>query len=130
MAEACSRAGRSLLDSGGGAKSPSNGVSELGRGHARIASGLPMVSYYASSDVKASTKTDLRRIARLFRPYRRRLSVVLGLIVVSAGISMISPFLLRAVLDDALPHGDRLELTWLVLGMIGVAIVTGVLGVG
>src|SRR4051794_29429235 len=72
---------------------------------------------------------DLRRIARLFRPYRLRLSAVLGLIVVSATLGMASPFLLRAVLDTAIPNGDTTLLTWLVLGMIGVSVATGVLGV-
>jgi ATP-binding cassette, subfamily B, bacterial len=72
---------------------------------------------------------DLRRIARLFRPYRARLSAVLGLIVVSAALGMASPFLLREVLDQAIPQGDTTLLTWLVLGMIGVSVATGVLGV-
>ena len=36
-----------------------------------------------------------RRIARLFRPYRLRLGSVLALIALSAGLGMISPFLLR-----------------------------------
>jgi ATP-binding cassette, subfamily B, bacterial len=72
---------------------------------------------------------DLRRIARLFRPYRGRLAAVLGLIVVSAALGTTSPFLLRGVLDDAIPNGDTALLTWLVLGMIAVSVVTGVLGV-
>jgi ATP-binding cassette subfamily B protein len=73
---------------------------------------------------------ELRRIARLFRPYRVRLAVVLALIAVSAGLSMISPFLLRAVLDTAIPQGDTRLLTWLVGGMIAISIATGALGVG
>jgi ATP-binding cassette subfamily B protein len=72
---------------------------------------------------------DLRRIARLFRPYRRRLSAVLGLIVVSATLGMASPFLLREVLDVAIPQRDTALLTWLVLGMIAVSVLTGALGV-
>jgi ATP-binding cassette subfamily B protein len=72
---------------------------------------------------------ELSRIARLFRPYRGRLSAVLALIVVSAVLGMASPFLLRAVLDTAIPQGDTTLLTWLVLGMIGVSVVTGVLSV-
>ena len=58
-------------------------------------------------------------------PYRRPLSTVLALIVVSAGLGMVSPFLLRAVLDEALPERDRGLLAWLVGGMIAVSIVTG-----
>src|ERR1700720_3866842 len=72
---------------------------------------------------------DLRRIARLFRPYRGRLTAVLGLIGLSAGLGMASPFLLREILDVAIPRRDTTLLTWLVLGMIGISIATGVLGV-
>jgi ATP-binding cassette subfamily B protein len=71
-----------------------------------------------------------RRIARLFAPYRGRLSVVLALIALSAGLGMITPFLLREVLDSAIPTGNTTELTWLVAGMVGIAIATGALGVG
>ncbi len=74
--------------------------------------------------------TDTRRIARLFRPYRRRLFAVLALIALSAGLSMASPFLLREILDVAIPKRDTTLLTWLVAGMIAVSISTGVLGVG
>jgi ATP-binding cassette subfamily B protein len=69
------------------------------------------------------------RIARLFRPYRGRLATVLGLIVLSAGISMVSPFLLREILDTALPDRDTTMLAWLVGGMIAISVVTGALGV-
>jgi ATP-binding cassette, subfamily B, bacterial len=73
---------------------------------------------------------ELRRISRLFRPYRGRLSVVLFLIALSAGLGMISPFLLKALLDHAIPEADTTLLTWLVAGMIAIAIATGVLSVG
>ena len=46
---------------------------------------------------------SLRRVSRLFGPYRARLSGLLTLIFVSAGLGVISPFLLREVLDRALP---------------------------
>ncbi len=70
-----------------------------------------------------------RRIAGLFGPYRRRLGTVLGLILVSAGLAAVSPFLLRAVLDDAIPQRDTTLLALLVGGMIAIAVVTGALGV-
>src|SRR3954451_14040692 len=75
-------------------------------------------------------RENLRRVGRLFRPYRAKLSSVLVLIAVSAGLSMISPFLLRAVLDHAIPERDTALLTGLVGGMIAISIATGVLGVG
>jgi ATP-binding cassette subfamily B protein len=71
-----------------------------------------------------------RRVLALFRPYRGRLAAVLGLIFVSAGLGMISPFLLREVLDVAIPEKDRGLLAGLVAGMIGISVATGVLGVG
>jgi ATP-binding cassette subfamily B protein len=70
------------------------------------------------------------RIAALFRPYRRRLGAVLGLIAISAGLGMVTPFLLRDVLDTAIPNGDTTRLSWLVGGMIAISIATGVIGVG
>ena len=70
-----------------------------------------------------------RRIASLFKPYKGRLAAVLFLIVLSAGLGMVSPFLLRGILDTAIPDQDRELLTVLVVGMIGIAIVTGVLSV-
>src|SRR5882757_9455026 len=79
--------------------------------------------------MEETRKTELRRIARLFRPYRVRLSAVLALILLSAGLGMVSPFLLRQVLDTAIPDKDMTLLTWLVLGMIGISIATGALGV-
>src|SRR4051812_7562938 len=42
---------------------------------------------------------------------------------------MASPFLLRAVIDDALPHQNLNLLIWLVAGMVAVAAVTSALGV-
>ncbi len=71
-----------------------------------------------------------RRIAALFRPYKVRLGSVLGLITLSALLGIVSPFLLREVLDDAIPNGDTTLLAWLVGGMIFISIATGVLGVG
>ena len=53
-------------------------------------------------------RSTLQRIRPLFRPYRRKLLAVIALIIVSAGLGMISPFLLRDVLDEAIPQGDTL----------------------
>ena len=70
------------------------------------------------------------RIARLFRPYRGRLAAVGALIGLSALAGVASPFLLRAVLDQAIPQRDTTLLALLVGGMVAVAVVNGVLSVG
>ncbi len=72
---------------------------------------------------------SLRRVGRLFSPYRWQLVVVTVLIVASSIVAMASPFLLRAVIDDALPHGDTGLLVRLVAGMLAVAAATAALGV-
>jgi ATP-binding cassette subfamily B protein len=74
-------------------------------------------------------RSELRRIAALFGRYRGQLFSVLAIIALSAALSMVSPFLLREVLDQAIPHRDTTQLTWLVGGMIAIAIATGGLGV-
>src|SRR3954465_13641746 len=70
------------------------------------------------------------RVARLFPPYKRQLSALLVLILVSAGLGIISPFLLRAVLDTAIPDKNTSLLTALVAGMVAIPIATGALGIG
>ena len=77
----------------------------------------------------AVRKANLRRIIYLFGPYRLRLGAVCALIVFSAGIGVISPFLLREVLDVAIPEENVRLLTALVAGMVAIPIVTGVIGV-
>jgi ATP-binding cassette, subfamily B, bacterial len=72
----------------------------------------------------------VRRVARLFGPYKRQLLALLALILVSSGAGIVSPFLLREVLDDAIPNKDTGLLTALVAGMVAIPIVTGALGIG
>ncbi|HEV7712484.1 MAG TPA: ABC transporter ATP-binding protein, partial [Asanoa sp.] len=74
-------------------------------------------------------EVSLRRIGRLFGPHRGPLAVVTLIIIASSIIAMASPFLLRAVIDQALPRQDVRLLVWLVIGMIGVAAATAALGV-
>jgi ATP-binding cassette, subfamily B, bacterial len=76
-----------------------------------------------------STPVSLRRIGRLFRPYRVRLSGLLALIFLSSGLGVISPFLLREILDTAYPHRNTALLSELVGGMIALSILTSVIGV-
>src|SRR6187431_3814783 len=77
----------------------------------------------------AVRRANLRRVFGLFKAYRWRLSVVLALIGFSALLSIVSPFLVRDIFDEALPENDNRLLTILVLGLIGIAVFTGILGV-
>jgi ATP-binding cassette, subfamily B, bacterial len=72
---------------------------------------------------------SLRRVGRLFDPYRVRLGGLLALIFLAAGLGVINPFLIRGVLDDAYPNHDTALLTALVAGMIVLSVLTSVIGV-
>jgi ATP-binding cassette, subfamily B, bacterial len=84
--------------------------------------------------VTAAEKTQargvsLRRIGALFIPYRWHLAIVTAIIAASSVVSVASPFLLRAVIDTALPDKNLRLLAWLVAAMIGIAAVTAAFGV-
>ena len=76
-----------------------------------------------------STPVSLRRVGRLFKPYRLRLSWLLSLIVFASIIGVISPFLLRAVIDKAYPEKNTTLLFVLVGGMIAISIASGIIAV-
>ncbi|GHD86334.1 ABC transporter ATP-binding protein [Streptomyces naganishii] len=72
---------------------------------------------------------QVRRILKLFRPYRGRLAVV-GLLVGAASlVSVATPFLLKEILDVAIPQGRTGLLSLLAAGMILSAVLTSVFGV-
>ncbi|KOG34550.1 ABC transporter ATP-binding protein [Streptomyces resistomycificus] len=79
------------------------------------------------------TSTDeprqVRRILRLFKPYRARLAVVGLLVGASSLVTVATPFLLKETLDVAIPEGRTGLLSLLALGMILSAVLTGVFGV-
>ncbi|WP_433548772.1 ABC transporter ATP-binding protein [Streptomyces sp. CA-294286] len=78
---------------------------------------------------KKQPPAEVRRILRLFHPYRARLALVGLLVGASSLVGVASPFLLREILDVAIPQGRTGLLTLLALGMIATAVVTSVFGV-
>ena len=83
-----------------------------------------------TAEEKAQAReVSLRRIGRLFKPYTWQLTIVTAIIVASSIVGVASPFLLRAVIDTALPDRNLRLLILLVAGMIGIAAVTSAFGV-
>ena len=72
---------------------------------------------------------SLRRIARLFIPYRLRLARLLALIFLGSILSVASPFLLREAINKGIVEHDLELLSWMVAGMIALAIINGVISV-
>ncbi|MDX7985844.1 ABC transporter ATP-binding protein [Xenorhabdus sp. 12] len=66
----------------------------------------------------AARHVSLQRILTLFKPWRGRIIFIGLLIVIGAGIGVLAPFLLREIIDTALPQQNIQLLGWLALGLI------------
>lgn len=69
------------------------------------------------------------RVLRLFIPYWVRMTAVLLLIVLSSAVGIVWPFLLREILDVALPQRRTVLLTELAGGMVAVVSVSAAISV-
>ena len=77
----------------------------------------------------ADAPVSLRRIGRLFAAHRARLAFVVVLIVASSLIALAQPFLIKRVIDVAIPQQDVSLLLTCVLLMVGIAVATSAIGV-
>jgi ATP-binding cassette subfamily B protein len=65
-----------------------------------------------------------------FRPYRAQVAVVVVAILATSVLGLINPYLLKLLIDDALPSRDFGRLNLYVGLMIALPIITGLIGVG
>jgi len=80
------------------------------------------------SQIKAHP-VSLKRIAALFAPHKGTIAAVVLLITASSVISLAQPFLVRGIIDRALPEKNMPLLAWLAGAMIAVAAATAAIGV-
>ena len=83
-------------------------------------------------DARPVTRATLRRVVGIFKPYRRTVYAVGLLILVTSGLGVINPLLIKVIFDRALfpPGGPRLGLLWVLVGlMFAIPIVSGLLGI-
>ena len=69
------------------------------------------------------------RVLALFRPHRGAVGAVMGIIALVALLGMAQPFLLREVVDRAIPRQDVPLLVGTVGAMVGITVVVQLLGV-
>ena len=89
-------------------------------------------SYISHDDQKeqpAITRELLDKVWNFARPYWVQVTALLITILVISGISLISPLLYRDLIDVAIPERNFNRINWLALGMIGIPIISGVIGV-
>jgi ATP-binding cassette subfamily B protein len=77
----------------------------------------------------ADAPVAFSRIVELFRPHRWQLAVVTLIIVATSVVSTAQPFIVREVVDVAIPEQDVRLLLLAVAAMVAVAVLTSVLGV-
>lgn len=71
----------------------------------------------------------LKRAWSYARPYFKFIAAVLGLIMFTSLLELVPPLLYRDLFDTVIPTKDFTRLNWLALGMIGIPILSNLLGV-
>ncbi|MEE8046476.1 MAG: ABC transporter ATP-binding protein, partial [Dehalococcoidia bacterium] len=94
------------------------------RGHG----GGHMGGFQEDPPKRPMARTTLIRVARLYKPYRKPLIIVAAIIMSSAVFQIATPLLIREVIDTAIPNADRGLLVRLTVAMVGIAILSGALG--
>jgi ATP-binding cassette subfamily B protein len=56
---------------------------------------------------KRLERSALRRVWTFAQPYKTSILGFLSAILVAAALALVPPFVFRAIIDDAIPHGDR-----------------------
>lgn len=85
--------------------------------------------YDEEQDRPTITRELLRRVWHFGRPYRWQVLALLFTILLVSGLSLISPLLFRDLIDNAIPNRNLTRLNLLALGMIGIPLLSGVIGV-
>lgn len=80
-------------------------------------------------DAPKGNPASIKRIAKYLAPYWLPTAAVLICIVITSALGLIPPLIVRAIIDNALPDGDISLLNILVLGMVGAALFSGLVGV-
>lgn len=85
--------------------------------------------YDEAQDRPLVTRALLQRVWHFARPYWFQVALLLLTILLISALSLVSPLLFRALIDEAIPNRDQRLLNWLALGMVGIPIVNGLIGV-
>ena len=79
-----------------------------------------------------NNRIDRRTVARVFRfagPHKALISGFLAVTVVDAAMVVVTPLLVKRIVDDGILKDDRALVTWLALAMAGVAVFSALLSI-
>ena len=93
------------------------------------------ITHIPPEELKAgNNRPILNRIAQMLKPYRRKIALVAGAVVIAAVLTSIVPFLTKAVFDKALfPAAGKPDiglLWWLIGFMCLIPVATALIGIG
>lgn len=89
-------------------------------------------TFLRHDETKGRARIDrglLKRVFTYARPYWKLLALVLLTITITSLLELIPPLLYRELIDNVIPNRDFSRLNLLALGMIGVPILSGLIGV-
>lgn len=66
----------------------------------------------------------------LFRPYWRPVAISFTAILLSTGLGLVNPYVLKLIIDDAIPNRNLSQLNLLIGLMVGAPILASLVGVG
>ncbi len=75
------------------------------------------------------TRQLLQRVFKYARPYRLLMAAMLFLILASTGLMLLTPLILRDMIDKTIPAGNLPRLVWLSLALLLIPAVNGILNV-
>ncbi len=87
-------------------------------------------AYMTDENTKPEITWSLvQRVLSYARPYRALIVVGLVLILMQSGIGLLTPLIVRDLLDRTLPTGDATRLNWLALGLVSIPVFSSILGI-
>ncbi len=75
------------------------------------------------------TRSLLRRVLQYAQPYRVQIAAMLGIILLSTGLSLLTPLIMRDLIDRTIPSGNVHRLIGLAVALLILPILGSVLGV-
>ncbi len=82
-------------------------------------------------DLKAELpKGLLKRVFAFAKPYRGRIALLMATILLMSSLAVVTPLIIKRIIDVAIPTRDTAMLGWLSLGILGTAVAMGLVAVG
>ncbi len=88
-------------------------------------------SFMHTTDEKPQvSRALLRRVLVYAHPYGWLITAMLFLILIHTGLALLTPLILREMIDHTIPAGDLQRLAWLTLALLCIPALNGVVSVG